>query len=214
MTPKIVLVIGATGLVGSQLVKLLDQDPQITEIRCLVRKPATISLNKTTFNVVDFMNLDRAHHLFDNVNHIFCCIGTTMKDAQSKQQFYFVDYQIPQKVAEIGKEKGISAYSLVSSVGAHSKSLSFYLKTKGSLEDQLQKLGFKQLIIYRPSFLLGQRHKPRLTEKWMLMLFRLFFWLIPKRLKPTDSENLATLMVDHFNTPHDGTQIYEPYMMQ
>ena len=126
MALKKVLVLGATGLVGAQLVDDLADDPNVGELICLVRRPYPLPNSKVSVQVVDFMDLDKYQVLFESVTDVVCCIGTTMKQAKSREQFQIVDHYIPKVVARIAKSKGVESYSLVSSLGAKATSGSFY----------------------------------------------------------------------------------------
>ena len=184
MTPKIVIVIGATGLVGRAFVKQLGSDQAVDEIRCLVRRPIIgQNTSKCTYHEVSFLDLDRASHLFEGVTDVVCCVGTTMKKAKSREQFQIVDHYIPKVVARIAKDYNVDSYQLVSSVGANENSGSFYLRVKGMVEKTVAQSEFKRFIIYRPSLLLGKRDEFRFFELLMLVFFRFFFWLVPKKIK-------------------------------
>jgi uncharacterized protein YbjT (DUF2867 family) len=205
-----VLVVGATGLLGSQLVDGLCKTSGISQIRCLVRKKNTPLWPNVDVQPVDFMNLDNHHRLFDGITHVICCVGTTMKTAKSTTQFQLVDHYIPKEVARISKAKGISNFSLVTSLGANSRSPLFYFQVKGAIEDHIAGMGFDSLIIYRPSLLLGKRREFRWTEALMGIGFRLFSWGIPRSLAPTDSAVLAKRMIADIKCPAPGVSVVGP----
>ena len=150
---KKVLVLGATGMVGTQLVAQLNLDDSISEVICLVRRPVQIEGLKSTVHMVDFMNIERHKDCFDSVTAIFCCIGTTMKQAGSRDAFQIVDHYIPMVTARLAKELGIESFFLISSGGANERSRFFYLHVKGLLESDLTKMNFDQLVIFRPGLL-------------------------------------------------------------
>lgn len=203
------VLVGATGLVGKQLLSILQANDEISEIICLLRRPVNLGIEKVRVHVVDFMDLDQSRGLFDGVSAVFCCIGTTMKVAKTREQFQIVDHYIPKEVARLAKEMGVESYSLVSSLGANALSGSFYLRVKGLIEDELKKVGFHRLMIYRPSLLLGQRVKKRPSELVMALFFRWFFWAIPQKYHPTDSMVLANLMAEHALDFENGVHIFE-----
>ena len=208
MSKKVVLV-GATGLVGKELLSILQANDGVSEIACLLRRPVNLRVEKARGHVVDFMNLDKSQELFDGAVAVICCIGTTMKVAKTREQFQMVDHYIPKEVARLAKEAGIESYSLVSSLGANPLSGSFYLRVKGSIENELKKNGFHRLMIYRPSLLLGQREKKRSAELVMALFFRCFFWAIPQKYHPTDSFVLAKLMAENALDFENGVHIFE-----
>ena len=213
MGSKNVIVIGATGLVGQQLVQALCEDQKISSVTCFVRRPLEFNHSKLSLQMVNFMDLDKHQALFQNVDAILCCIGTTMKQAKSREQFQIVDHYIPKVVARIAKDYQVPSYSLVSSVGAKETSRTFYLSVKGKIENDLKSMGFNQLLIYRPSLLIGQRSPVRLTEVALSFLMTMFSLFIPKRYRPTDSGVLATLMVENIHRHLDGIHIFEPDMI-
>ena len=209
MNQKKVMVIGSTGLIGTQLIERLSNDPAISEIICPVRKSIPSPPPKVTYYPIDFKQLDSHTPLFQGVSAILCCIGTTIKKAKTKEKFEWVDHDIPLHVAKIAKAEGIESYSIVTSIGARKSGGSYYLRVKGRIEAALYDIGFQRLIIYRPSFLLGKRKEFRLGEAIMIPLFNLFHWIIPKKYRATDSATLATLMHHHLDTLESDHHIIE-----
>ena len=102
---------------------------------------------------------------------------------------------------------------MVSSVGAKEASRTFYLSVKGKIENDLKSMGFNQLLIYRPSLLIGQRSPVRITEVALSFVMTMFSVVIPKRYRPTDSGVLATLMVENSHRHLDGIHTFEPDMI-
>lgn len=213
MEQKHVLVVGATGLVGSQVVQALVEDPLVESVHCLVRSHQRHECQKVTYHWVDFMNLDAHEALFDGITNVICCIGTTMKKAKSREQFQLVDHYIPKEVARVAKLKGIGSFALVSSIGANASSRSFYLRVKGAIEDHLMAMTFDSLVVYRPSLLIGDRKEFRMGEVAMAIVFRLFSWVVPPRYAPTCSFQLAQQMVRNVHHPVGGVRIIEAPMV-
>ena len=210
MATKIVMVIGATGLVGEAVLGKLCHDPNIAEIRCLIRRPCkNLFTDKCQVHVVNFMDLDRSRHLFENVTDVICCVGTTMRKAKTKEAFQMVDHYIPNVVARFAKDQGVLSYSLVSSLGASSDSNSFYLNVKGRVEESIQSFGFNRCVIYRPSLLLGKRKEFRPMEWVMGVFFKLFIWLIPQKYHPTRVSILANRIVNDIHQLNNGIHIVE-----
>ena len=214
MAKKTVMIVGATGLVGTQLVDFLANDDTIEKIVCLVRRPVTTRYNHVQFHVVNFMAMDQYHDLFLDVSAVFCCVGTTMKQAKTREQFQIVDPYIPKVVARLAHEHHVPSFSLVSSVGANPSSRSFYLMVKGQIEKDIKAIGFPSFLIYRPSLLLGKRSHLRWGELTMGVFFKLFFWLIPRQYRPTDSTVLAKVISQQFQKQLTGIHIFEPHMIQ
>ena len=159
---KTALIIGATGLIGSTLVKQLLDNPAYSKVVLLLRKQLNINHPKLIQEIIDFDKLDASKIMGDD---LFCAMGTTLSKAGSKEAQYKIDCTYPYEIGKIAKANGIKQYILVSSVGANFDSSNFYLKTKGDLEKQIQSLDFHNFVSLRPSMLLGDREEFRLGEK-------------------------------------------------
>jgi uncharacterized protein YbjT (DUF2867 family) len=159
---KTAIIIGATGLVGSTLVKQLLENQAYSKIVLLLRKPLNIIHSKLIQEIIDFDKLDASKIVGDD---LFCAIGTTLKKAGSKEAQYKIDCTYPYEIAKIAKVNGVKQFILVSSVGANFDSSNFYLRTKGDLEKKMKSLGFQNFVCVRPSMLLGDREEYRLGEK-------------------------------------------------
>ncbi len=159
---KTAIVIGATGLVGSILVKQICENPNYSKVVLLLRKPLNISHSKLIQEVIDFDKPDSSKIMGDD---LFCAMGTTLAKAGSKEAQYKIDCTYPYEIGKIAKANGVKQYILVSSVGADVESSNFYLKTKGELERKIESLDFQNFVSLRPSLLLGNREESRLGEK-------------------------------------------------
>lgn len=159
---KTALIIGATGLIGSTLVKQLLDNPAYSKVVLLLRKQLNINHPKLIQEIIDFDKLDASKIMG---NDLFCAMGTTLSKAGSKEAQYKIDCTYPYEIGKIAKDNGVKQYILVSSVGANFESSNFYLKTKGDLEKQIQSLDFHNFVSLRPSMLLGDREEFRLGEK-------------------------------------------------
>ncbi len=163
-TEKTALLVGATGLVGGNCLEFLLKSPRYSQVVCLVRKKLPIINDKLQQVVVDFDKLaDHADAL--KADDVFCCLGTTIKTAKTKENFKKVDYQYPLEVAKIALANGAQQYLIVSAMGADKSSIIFYNKTKGQVEHELKQLGYHSLHILQPSLLLGNREENRPGEK-------------------------------------------------
>ena len=130
---KTALLVGATGLIGKQLLELLEKDAYYEKVFVLTRKPLAVS-GKCENKVVNF---DALNEVLSTVkaDDVFCCLGTTMKVAGSKEAFRKVDYSYPLLTAQYSKQQGASQYLLVSALGANMNSSVFYNKVKGEVEN-------------------------------------------------------------------------------
>lgn len=162
-TGKKALILGATGLVGTSLLQQLVAHPDYALIRVLVRKPTGIQHPKVEEHLIDFSRFQDYTPLFD-VDEVFCCLGTTMKQAGSKQAFYFVDHDLPVQAAKMA-QLFAKKFFLVSSIGANAWSLNFYLKVKGETERDILQTTLETIYILRPSMLLGERKERRAGEE-------------------------------------------------
>ena len=166
MQAQTAVVVGATGLIGSEVVKLLLNDNSFSEVRLLVRRPLSLSHPKLRIQLVDFDNYFDIKKKMSSGHSVFCCVGTTQKKVKGDLNAYRkVDYDIPVNTANAAIENGFKNYLLVSSVGANEKSKNFYLQLKGSVEVAVSKLDFQSVYFFRPSLLLGERSEFRLGEK-------------------------------------------------
>lgn len=170
------VVAGATGMIGNYLVNLLLEDAFYDVIVTLTRRPLAIDSPKVEQRLVDFGQLDSAD--LAGATHLFCCLGTTMKTAGSREAFRRVDYEYCERFARLGRGAGARHLMLVSSVGADPHASSFYLKTKGQTEDAVSALGFEALHIFRPSVLMGQRGEERPGERFAAGVARGFEFLM------------------------------------
>ena len=135
------LVLGASGLVGKALVNQLCQDDRYSQVTCLVRSPLPKAqyhdpLNKIQAIVIDFEELQDYQGYF-SVEHVFCCLGTTIKQAGSQSNFRRVDFQFVHVAAQLTRAQRAKSFVWISSVGANAKSKNFYLKVKGELENAI-----------------------------------------------------------------------------
>ena len=179
---KKVMVLGSTGLIGSELVKILLKEENIEQVVCPVRKVKNLTNPKAKEIEIDFKNRDALNKL-PEVEIIYCCLGTTIKKAGSKENFKFVDYELPLKFAQWGIKNNVHTYAIVTAMGADAKSFIFYNKVKGEVEQELRNLNFENLNIFRPSLLLGERDETRLGEKVAEKLFNLINPLMKGSLK-------------------------------
>lgn len=161
---KSALVLGATGLIGKELVKILSESGQYEKIQLLVRRPIELESKICVEHIVDFERLHNYDELF-RVTDVFCCLGTTIKKAKTKEAFRKVDYEYPVEAAKLAKKNGAEKFLIVTAMGANSKSRIFYNRVKGEVEDDIRKVNLPSLHIFRPSLLLGERQEFRVGEK-------------------------------------------------
>jgi uncharacterized protein YbjT (DUF2867 family) len=162
MANKTALVIGATGLVGEETLKQLLNSAQYSKVIGLTRRPLDIKHAKLENPVVDFDKPGQYSSI--KADDVYCAMGTTIGKAGSQAAFKRVDFEIPLLVAKLALDNGAAKFILVSSMGADAKSMVFYSRTKGELEQALAQLKYKAVLIFRPSILLGNRKEYRAGE--------------------------------------------------
>lgn len=160
---KSVVILGATGLVGSALVQELIQDPLVLEIRLLSRRPIAFKHPKVQIFETDLFNPDLL--AFDGVTALYCCIGSTRKKTPDQKHYRAIDYDMTLAAAQAAKNAGATEVHLISAIGAHTQSKIFYSRLKGEIERDLLKINFEHSLIYQPSLLIGPRSEKRFGEK-------------------------------------------------
>lgn len=191
---KIANIIGASGLVGHQLLIQILDHPEFEKVRIFVRRPSGISHPKLEEQIIDFEQPESWRPLVKG-DVLFSTLGTTIKTAKTKENQYRVDFTYQYEFAKAASGNGIPTYLLVSSMGANPKSSVFYSRIKGELEDAVAKLPFQRLFIIRPSILDGDRQEKRAGEKFGLILSRFVTKFILRVYKPTPVNLLASKMI-------------------
>lgn len=213
---KKAIIIGATGLVGLALIEQLQSSDDFESITVVVRKK-TDKLDAytkvTQFVLEDFLLLNDED--VNGFTHAFSCLGSTIKQAGSKDKFYAIDYEINAHFADLIQDKNIHLL-IVSALGANANSPIFYNKVKGQLEDHLKKLSIYKLSIFQPSLLIGKRSEVRLLEDTAQTLFKLVekTWTKPFKYKPISAEQLAHTMVIAAQTQSAAFKLYDNLAIQ
>ena len=158
------LVIGATGLVGKELVRQLLADPHFTSIHLFVRRTTGMAHPKLQESIIDFNKPDTWKALVKG-DVLFSALGTTLKTAGSKEAQYQVDHTYQYAFAKAASENGVPVYVLVSAAMAHPASRLFYSRMKGELERDVKALTFRHIHIFRPGLLAGDRSEKRIGER-------------------------------------------------
>lgn len=205
---KTVVVIGATGLVGSALVQELTDDPQVAEIRILSRRALSYASDKIKVIQTDLSQPEPS--AFDNATALYCGIGTTRKKTPDQKQYIAIDHGITIAAAKAAKSKGVSEVHLISAVGADVKSNIFYSRLKGEIERDLIALNLDRTLIYQPSILIGTRAEKRFGEKIAQVLSPAFdLFLIGKLQKyhSISAKELAVTMHRFSFNARQGVQV-------
>lgn len=210
---KTALVAGATGLIGSQLLPLLLSSDRYEHVKVLTRKALQIEHPKLENLIVNFDQLSTVGQLL-KADDVFCCLGTTMKKAKSKEAFRKVDYTYPLELAKLSKQQGARQYLLVSALGANKDSSIFYNAVKGEVEVAIDAVGFESLDIFRPSLLLGPRKEHRSGEDAAKWFYKIFGFLIPEKYQAIESVKVARAMLHFAGQDQPGKYIYESKSLQ
>ena len=206
------LLVGATGAVGQEVLKQALADERVSAICAVTRRP----LDATKFPanpkleniIVDFSALPN-RPVWCGVNAVICTLGTTIKAAGSKAAFSAIDLDLPVTIARLAKAAGATRFGLNSSLGANALSPNFYLRTKGDAEEQITALGYPSLTIVRPSLIDAERESTRRGEQLGLLAARMFKPLIPRLYRPVNAEQIAAALLNGIVAGKSGVKIIE-----
>jgi uncharacterized protein YbjT (DUF2867 family) len=206
-----VVVAGATGLIGKQIIELLLSDKRYRHVLALVRQPLALHHDKLEQRVVDWKKLDQQ---IISADHVFCCLGTTIKKVKTKEAFREVDFTFPVALAKATKAGGANTFVLISALGADPTSSVFYNRVKGEAEEAIRNIGFAALHILQPSLLLGPRTEQRSGEEAAKWFFGVFGFLIPQKFKAIDSAKVARAALIYANESDHGVFTHSSASMQ
>ena len=213
MNEQTAVVLGATGMVGSNVVQQLIKNNSFSTIRLLVRKAIPKPHEKVQVVVTNFANPTQFRMDLGKGDCIFCCVGTTLKKVEGNKELYrSIDFDIAVDAARLGKDAGFKKYLLVSSVGARVSSKNFYIKLKGEIEEAVKKIGFQSTYIFRPSFLMGNRKEFRLVEFAAKAVMKIASFLMVadlKKYRGIEATDVAKAMVNAASSSEQGTFVYE-----
>jgi uncharacterized protein YbjT (DUF2867 family) len=193
---KQALLAGATGLVGGHLLARLLSHPAYSRVDVLVRRELPIRDPKLIQHVVDFDHLEAG--LSIAADDVFCCLGTTIGKAGSREAFRRVDHHYPLALARLGKTAGALQFLMVSSLGANARSRVFYSRVKGETERDIASTGVKKVVFMRPSILRGERQEVRAGERAGIFIGRMIAPLMIgplRKYRPIDADDVAAAML-------------------
>jgi uncharacterized protein YbjT (DUF2867 family) len=202
-----IAVLGATGLVGNECLRLLLEHPAYDHVVVLTRRalqPFAAANNKLRSHVVDFDRLGSYGTMFA-VDQVLCALGTTIKKAGSQPAFRKVDFEYPCEAAQLAYANGARHFLLVSALGANARSGVFYNRVKGELEEAVLALPYRSHTIIRPSLLVGERAETRLGE----VIGAKLGFLVPRKYKPVRATDVARALVNAAIEDAPGTRIIE-----
>lgn len=210
------LLAGATGLVGGHCLDLLLQSDRYTRVITVGRRPAAREHPKLVQHVVNFDHLAQRAPVLD-ADHVFCCLGTTIRQAGSREAFRRVDLDYPAALADLTGQRGAQQFVLVSAMGADPQSRIFYNRVKGEAEAAVQNHFSNPIAIVRPSLLLGDRDQLRFGEQAGTVLFRLAAPLLHgplRKYRPVQARTVARAMLRLAAEPDGGLRVLESDQIQ
>ncbi|RXJ73590.1 nucleoside-diphosphate sugar epimerase [Veronia nyctiphanis] len=205
VSSRTVIVAGATGLVGDELLHQLMGDPDVAQIHVVTRRPINITSDKVVFHQNRELAVTHWQPQWPVPLQGYICLGTTKKEAGGKKGLEDVDLHLVVKVAKMMAVMGVKHLAVVSSAGSHRWSPSHYLRCKGKMEMALRGMGFERLLIARPGPLLGERQRPRADEKILqqwLPVFSFAFKGPLASLEPVKAVDVAKAMMKGLSEPH------------
>jgi uncharacterized protein YbjT (DUF2867 family) len=205
------LVVGASGLVGSHCLTHLLADPAVESVVVLGRRPLAVVHPKLRVHVVDF-GRPATFPALHGVGDVFCCLGTTIRKAGSREAFARVDRDYPIAIAEAALAHAARQFLIVSALGADANARTFYSRVKGDVEAAISSMPFEAVHIFRPSLLRGDRREFRLAERLALRIAVPLSSVLVGRLRrfrPIHAEHVAACMVATAKRAQRGVHVYE-----
>lgn len=206
------LLAGSTGLIGNQLLQLLLHDVAYDKVIALSRKPLEGTHPKLENIVLEADQLRQ--HATLKADDVFCCLGTTIKQAKTKEAFRKVDFDYPLELAKTLYANGAKQFLLVSALGSDKNSSIFYNRVKGEVEAAIASVGFVTFHIFKPSLLIGPRKEQRAGEDAAKVFYKIFGFLIPQKYKGIESIKVARAMLAMARENKSGLHIHESDSLQ
>lgn len=206
---KTACILGATGLVGNELLSQLLADNEYEKVRIFLRSEITLTHPKLEKILINFddPNLWNALVIGDV---LFSAFGTTINKAGSKEAQYKIDYTYQYQFAKAAANNGVKNYILISSAGANANAFTFYSRIKGELDQAVKQLPFKHIAILKPSFLDGDRKESRMGETIGIAVAKaLSFIPLVKEYAPIHVSNVAKAMIKAEKTNQQSYRVWE-----
>ena len=189
------LLLGATGLVGSRTLRLALSNAVFSEVIAPTRTPLARSdrlVNPVGPSLEELIPLLMSYQ----PDAVICALGTTQAKAGSKEAFRHVDHELPVAFGKAAQAAGVETYAIVTALGASENSMSFYYRTKGELERDVREIGFRSLTICRPSLIGGERNEARVAEGVALLLVRLLAPILPRKFHVNPADVIAAALLN------------------
>lgn len=208
--PRTALLLGGSGLVGGFCLQRVLEENWYQKVISLGRRELPVTHPRLTQYSIAFESLETLD--LPPVDDVFCALGTTIRKAGSQAAFRRVDFDFTVAAAGLGLKQGARQFVLVSSIGADPQSGNFYLRTKGEVEEAIERLAYSALHVFRPSLLLGDRKESRPGEKFAIYAGKaLQYALIGslRKYRPIQAATVASAMVEAAKSGATGMHIYE-----
>ncbi len=209
------LLVGATGLVGRICLEYLLKDDFYQQVEIWVRRKTGITDPKLTEIITDFSNLNEIKS--NGADHVYCCLGTTIKKAGSQPAFRLVDFEYVLTVGKLSEKFNTQKFIVISSIGANEVSPNFYLKTKGEMEKEIKNLSIPSVYIVRPSFIMGEREEFRFGEKAGLFIIKNLNFLLSGKMKKyrgIKADTIAKAMISLAKNGEQKKLVFESDKLQ
>lgn len=206
MKKKTAIVLGATGLCGSFVLKRLIEDGTYSNIKIFSRRSNIIKSPKIQEFIGDVIQLQKFRDHFTG-HEVFCCVGTTSAKTKDRKVYRDIDYGIPVKAAQLARENKISTFQVISSMGANAQSKVFYTRTKGEMEQAVLEQGIPKTYILRPSLILGPRGESRITEGIAAVLMKAIKPILSgkaRKYRAIEADCIAAAMINLAKSDHES----------
>ena len=213
---KTAIILGASGLTGGYILEKLINDERYDTIKLFSRSKLEGQPNQVKQFIGNLLDLEQFKAEF-SADEVYCCIGTTQKKTPDKTLYKKIDYGIPVAAAKLAKGNDIDTFLVISSMGANTNSSTFYIKTKGEMEQDVLQQDIYKTFIMRPTLIGGDRNEKRTLEKIGLTLFKVIQPLLIGSLKKyriVEAKTIAKAMIHLANTSEQNEVIITSEQIQ
>lgn len=203
----VIALAGATGLTGGYCLNFLLEDPRVDEVVAIVRRPTGVVHPKLS----EVLLFENRLPVDIQADAFICCLGTTIRKAGSQEAFKEIDLELPLRIGRKLHQQGCRTAAVISAMGAKAKSIIFYNRIKGQMEEGFRAIGFESLSLLRPSLIHGPRQEKRFGEKMAIRLMNLLQPLLTgyaKHYQVIESTTIARVLVRQVLEPKDGVQVF------
>lgn len=207
-----VVMLGASGAVGGEALRVLQAMPEITRITLLNRRALRGLGEKVSEHILDVADPAQYRHLLAGHDAALCTLGVGEPSKASRAEFTRIDHDMPLAFAKACAEAGVAQFSLLSAVGVTARSRIFYIRTKGELEDALRALGFARLSLFHPSMILTPRNRYGLSQAIILMVWPLLTPLLVgplRKYRGVRVVDLGAAMARNLVRPGQGEEVLD-----